>query len=202
MKGKFIVFDGCDFTGKSTQIKQTSDYLHKKNIRHIITREPGGSPIGEEIRKIVLQEGKKIHSKTEFLLFIASRAEHLYAKIIPAINSGTWVICDRFLPSTFVYQGILRGIDKNLIIKTHKELFDDLKPDLTLIFDMEPQDILERMAKNHLRGLNAYDAQTLEEITKIRSGFIEFTKTMDGYTIINANQNEEKVFTDIISSLI
>lgn len=202
MKGQFVVLDGCDFTGKSTQIKKISDYLHTKDIKHITTREPGGVPISEEIRQMVLQDGKKIHPKAELLLFMASRAEHLYTKIIPAINSGTWVICDRFLASTFVYQGVLRGIDKNIIIKMHKELFEDFMPDLTFILDMNPVDILARTTKNHLRGLNDYDSQTLEEITKIRNGFIEFANMKQNCVIIDTNQSDDKVFTDIISSLI
>ena len=201
MQGKFIVFEGCDFTGKSTQIKLLGKYLEKQGIKYITTREPGGIPLAEEIRKLIMHEGKKAHKITELLLFMASRSEHLFAKIIPALENGTWVLCDRFIPSTIVYQGFLGGLETDIITKTHELLFSDknFSPNLTLILDMEPEEILERMTQNHLRGLNSYDSQNLQQITKIRDGYLKYHKIDGNSQIINVHQTQENVLQDIIS---
>lgn len=206
MQGKFIVFEGCDFTGKSTQIKLLGNHLEKQDIKYIATREPGGVPIAEEIRKLIMYEGKKAHKMTELLLFLAARCEHMFAKIIPALENGTWVLCDRYIPSTAVYQGILGGTSLETINAIHElTLQNRARANLTLIFDMEPQEILNRMTQNYLRGLNSYDSQNLEQITKIREGYLAVHQTLKkqgrNSTIINANQKEEKVFAEILAKI-
>jgi dTMP kinase len=209
MQGKFIVFEGCDFTGKSTQITLLGKHLEKQGIKYITTREPGGVPFGEEIRKLIMSEGKKVHKITELLLFMAARSEHLFAKIIPTIENGTWVLCDRFIPSTIVYQGILGGLEIDVILKAHELLFGNntksFFPDLILIFDMQPKQILERMTQNYLRGFNSYDSQNLEQITKIRDGYLTVLEAMqtqgENCKKINANQPKENVLADIISAV-
>lgn len=202
MQGKFIVFEGCDFTGKSTQIKLVGEHLAKQGIKYITTREPGGVPLAEEIRKLIMHEGKKAHKMTELLLFMAARCEHLFAKIMPALENGTWVLCDRFIPSTLVYQGFLGGLDQEMIGKSHDLLFSNaVLPNLTLIFDMEPSAILERMTQKSLRGFNSYDSQNLEQITKIREGYLAYHKTDVNSKLINANQTEEMVLAEIISQI-
>ena len=206
MQGKFIVFEGCDFTGKSTQIKLLGNHLKKQGIQYITTREPGGVPLAEEIRKLIMYEGKKAHKMTELLLFLAARCEHMFAKIIPAIENGTWVLCDRYIPSTAVYQGILGGTSLETINAIHElTLQNRARANLTLIFDMPPSAILERMTQNSLRGINSYDSQNLEQITQIREGYLAVNQTLKtqgrNSTIINANQKEEMVLAEIISQI-
>jgi len=200
MKGKFIVLDGCDFTGKSTQIQKIASYLRSRNIKHITTREPGGTQIGEQIRAVVLENGKQLHSSTELLLFMASRSEHIYSKIIPMLEQGISIICDRFLASSFVYQGILRGASSSVIFNLHREIFNNLQPDTMFILDMQPEQILERMQEVAFRGCNSYDSTKLEEIVKIRNGFLAFAKTQQ-CKVIDANQEQEEVFEHMLDSI-
>lgn len=200
MKGKFIVIDGCDFTGKSTQIQKIASYLRNNNIKHITTREPGGTQFGEQIREIILEKGKSLHPYTELMLFFASRSEHINAKIKPMLSQGVSIICDRFLPSTFVYQGILRGISKEVITNLHNTLLDNFKPDIAFILDIPADVILERMQAVFFHGCNSYDSKTLEEINAIRNGFLEFAEK-EGGIIIDANKSHDEVSQDIIAKI-
>lgn len=195
MKGKFIVLDGCDFTGKSTQIQRIATYLRNNNIKHITTREPGGTEFGEQIREIILEKGKNLHHYTELLLFLSARCEHIHNKIIPMLEQGISIICDRFLASTYVYQCILRNIPVEVVLDIHKKIMRNFQPDITFIMDMHPADIMNRM-KIVARTQNSYDSKTIEEIEIIRNGFLEFAK-YSNYTIINANQDEVRVFEGI-----
>ena len=200
MKGKFIVIDGCDFTGKSTQIQKIASYLRNKNIKHITTREPGGTKFGEQIREIILESGKKLHPYTELLLFMSSRSEHIYGKIIPMLEQGISIICDRFLASSFVYQGVLHGVPSEVILSVHKTILNNFQPNLTFIMDMNPEIILQRMQAVAFKGCNAYDSTQLKEIAQIRNGFLEFTKIQE-CTIVDANQEQEKVFEVILRKI-
>lgn len=196
MKGKFIVLDGCDFAGKTTQIKKISEYLSGKNIKHIITREPGGTEIGENIRHLVLHNTSKLTPNAELLIFTALRSQHIQTKIKPLIEDGVFIICDRFLASTFVYQGILRGIEKDIISYTHSTFVENIQPDATFILDVDPNISFNRMKLTCKTQHNIYDSTDVEEIEKIRNGFLEFTKLYPCH-IINANQDSDTVFYDI-----
>ena len=196
MAGKFITIDGCDFTGKSTQIQKIAYSLQEKNIKHVTTREPGGTEFGEDIRSIIMQYGKNIHPYSEFLLFASARCEHINAKIKPMLLEGISIICDRYLASSFVYQGILRNVSHEVIFNLHKTMLWNCVPHITFILDMEPEKILQRMNDSILRGFNSYDSQTICEITKIRNGFLEFAKS-NNCIIINADQAEDAVFQEI-----
>jgi dTMP kinase len=200
MKGKFIVLDGCDFTGKSTQIQKIASYLRSNNIKHITTREPGGTHFGEQIREIILEKGKSLHANTELMLFLASRSEHIHTKIKPMLEQGVSIVCDRFLPSTFVYQGILRGVSKDMILNLHNEIAGNITPDITFILDITPETILKRMEAVMFHGCNSYDSKTVEDISKIRNGFLEFAQ-IDGSCVIDASADHNLVYCDILDKL-
>lgn len=136
MKGKFIVLEGPDRCGKSTQAKLLYNYLLEKGFDVVLTREPGGTPTAEKIRQIVLEPGLDVRPVAELLLYEASRAQHTQEKIIPALQEGKIVICERYTMSTCAYQGYARGLDLNLIETVNHIATSGLKPDLTIVFLM------------------------------------------------------------------
>ncbi len=200
MKGKFIVLDGCDFTGKSTQIQKIAAHLRSKNIKHITTREPGGTQFGEQLREVILETGKNLHPQTELMLFFAARNEHVHTKILPMLEQGISIICDRFLASSFVYQGILRGISTETILTLHRMLMGDIKPHITFILDITPEKILERMETVMFHGCNSYDSKTIGDISKIRNGFLEFANKQQ-CEIIDASKTYDEVSNIILQKV-
>jgi len=203
MLGKFIVIEGCDFTGKSTQIKKIASFLREQGVKHITTREPGGTVFGEQIRELIFGNGKNIDPITEILLFMASRNEHMSSKIMPMLSSEISVVCDRYFASTFVYQSILRNIPQNIVVEL-QSMVSKITPDLTIILDMQPDEILARMEAVRFKGFNSYDSKELSEITQIRNGFIEFAEkfgTSHNVVVVNANQSYENVSLEILTQI-
>ncbi|MBO4686980.1 MAG: dTMP kinase, partial [Clostridiales bacterium] len=141
MKGLFVTFEGIDGSGKSTQISMLSEDLKKKGIPFILIREPGATPIGEKIRTILLDKANsKMHARTELLLYEAARAQIVEERIRPELEKGTVVICDRFYDSTVAYQGYARGLDLDAIGYLNRWSTDELKPDITFLFDL-PEEV-------------------------------------------------------------
>ncbi len=136
MKGKFIVLEGPDRCGKSTQAKLLYNYLLERGFDVVLTREPGGTPTAEKIRQIVLEPGLDVRPVAELLLYEASRAQHTQEKILPALQEGKVVICERYTMSTCAYQGYARGLDLDMINTLNQIATTGLKPDLTLVFLM------------------------------------------------------------------
>ena len=145
MKGRFITFEGCEGSGKSTQIRLLSKRLKKQGISHIVTREPGGSDIAEQIRNIILN-GKNIAmcDECEALLYAAARAQHLREVVQPALNRGTLVLCDRFVDSSLAYQGYARGLGLDFVREINSFAMRDFRPDVTLFLDISPRAAFER----------------------------------------------------------
>ena len=169
-RGKFITFEGGEGAGKSTQAKRLAERLESKGIATLVTREPGGTALGEDIRGLILKDRPQ-DPLTELLLFAAARAEHMTAVIRPALDEGTWVISDRFIDSTRVYQGKLYAIEPDLIALLERYTVGHDLPDLTLILDLPPEAGLERAAG---RGtLSRYDAERIETHETLRQGFLE-----------------------------
>ena len=138
MMGTFITFEGIEGSGKSTQISLLANYLTARGIRHVLTREPGGTVIGDQIRKILLDPANRLLDPTaELLLYGASRAQHLREIILPALASGMIVLCDRFSDATLAYQGYGRGLDIELIRSLDRIVTAGMRPDLTVLFDIE-----------------------------------------------------------------
>ena len=149
----FISFEGIEGSGKTTHVKHTLRFLQDKGHDCVITREPGGTRIGEKIRAILLDPlSKDMDPLTELLLYTADRAQHIKEYILPLLSDGKMVLCDRYYDATLAYQGFARGLDIGLIEKMHKLLFENLKPDITLLLDLPPEIGLERAWKQINNG--------------------------------------------------
>lgn len=139
MRGKFITLEGIDGAGKTTQLAWLAGYLARRGIAHKVTREPGGTPLGEKLRAILLDRSQCLHPETEALLMFAARREHLAKVVIPALETGVWVICDRFTDATYAYQAGGSGLPWEKIAVLESWVQGDLQPDLTLYLDVPPQ---------------------------------------------------------------
>jgi dTMP kinase len=187
-RGRFITFEGGEGSGKSTQIKTLAKRLDGAKLRNMVTREPGGSPGAEIIRHILLSGmGKLLGPEAETLLFAAARDDHVHTVIAPALDQGTWVLCDRFFDSTRAYQGSLGKVDPELLNAMQRVTIGDLKPDLTIILDV-PVDIgMQRAAAR--RGAGAPDRFEAEDV-KFHEGL------RDVYRQIAAAEPERCVLID------
>ena len=190
--GKFITLEGIDGSGKTTQGKILKEKLNNIGKEVLFTREPGGVKGAEEIRELLVQGDKDRWSNiTEILLFFASRRHHLEKTLLPAINEGKIVICDRFTDSTIIYQGRDNLHLKELIIKLNNSVIGII-PDLTLIIDVDPNKALNRGLKRRSKELR-FETFGLEFQTKARNGYISLSKTDKRYQLIDGNNTEEKV---------
>jgi dTMP kinase len=194
----FISFEGIEGSGKSTQARLLYEYLSKKGYTVILTGEPGGTEIGLKIRELLLSvEHKGMIPITELLLYNASRVEHIKEIILPAINRGAIVITDRFSDSTIAYQGYGRGIDLNLISSIERAVTGGLRPDITILLDLDVEIGLKRN-----RGINKTDRLELEDIEfhkKVRSGYLEIAaKEPERIKVIDASQNIEVIHNRIV----
>ncbi|MCH5147060.1 MAG: dTMP kinase [Clostridiales bacterium] len=145
MRGKFVTFEGCEGSGKSTQLRFLGEYLMETGVDFIMTREPGGSPIAEDIRKIILNGSyTEMCDECEALLYAAARLQHLKEVVEPALSAGKLVICDRYVDSSFAYQGYARGLGAEFIKKINSFALEKYPPDLTVFLDISPQDAFAR----------------------------------------------------------
>ena len=190
-RGKFITFEGGEAAGKSTQVKLLAARLEGAGVGTLVTREPGGTDLGEDIRALILKDRPQ-DPVTELLLFAAARAEHMTAVIRPALDEGTWVISDRFMDSTRVYQGKLYSVEPELIAQLEKYTVSPDFPDLTLILDLPAEAGHERA---HARGtLSRYDAERIETHETLRQGFLEIAeREPDRCVLIDGNLSPENV---------
>lgn len=168
-RGRLITLEGGEGTGKSTQASKLADALRAKGIEVVVTREPGGTPLAERIRALVLDE-KPAAASAEFLLFAAARSEHIAALIAPALKRGAWVVCDRYIDSTRVYQGDIAGISRDLVMAIEQFCVAPWFPDLTIVLDV-PVDVAA--ARVATRGaLTRFDAAGAQRHDAIRRGFL------------------------------
>lgn len=180
MQGKFITFEGSEGCGKSTQIEILADWLKQHDIPAIILREPGGTKLGEAIRHLLKHDpaGFGMTSEAELLLFAASRAELVRKIILPALSQGQWVICDRFLDSTLVYQGLARGLPLDILQTINHFASDGYLPDLTLLLDLELEEARNRIMRR-VRPVGETDRiESLPEefFQKVREGYLALAK--------------------------
>ena len=194
-RGRFITLEGGEGVGKSTQAKRLAERLARHDIPVVVTREPGGTPVGEDVRSLILKDRPK-DPVTELLLFAAARAEHMTSVIRPALDEGTWVISDRFIDSTRVYQGKLYGLEPEFISLLERYTVAPDFPDLTLILDLPANAGVER-AQN--RGtLSRYDAERIETHEILRKGFLEIaTHEPRRCVLIDANLPVSSVETAV-----
>jgi len=177
MRGSFITFEGIEGSGKSTQIALLAKYLTLSGTRITLTREPGGTPIGDQVRKILLDPANRMLDPTaELLLYAASRAQHLHEVILPRLAEGTTVLCDRFSDATLAYQGYGRGLDREMIRTLDRIVTTGMRPDLTLLFDINSSvGITRARGRNDSRGLEAEARFENEELAfhdRVRQGYL------------------------------
>lgn len=198
-KGKFIVFEGGEGSGKTTILEMIYDYLITKGIECIKTREPGGIKISENIREIILdKDNTNMDSKTEALLYAAARRQHLVEKVIKALNEGKVVLCDRFIFSSLAYQGYARDLGIEEIYNINKFAIDEYMPDLNILFDIDPKIGLARINKNSNREVNRLDLEKLDFHYKVREGYnILANKYNENFIKINAEETIEEVFEKV-----
>jgi dTMP kinase len=203
-----ITFEGIEGSGKTTQIKHVARFLKKIGKASIITREPGGTNIGIQIRTILLDSrNKNIDPISELLLYVADRVQHAREVIIPGLASGKLVLCDRFFDATLVYQGFARGLDIVLIRKLHHMMLDNLTPDVTLLLDLPPEMGLSRAWKQINQKIRSGSETRFEEERllfheKVRSGYLKLAQAEpDRFSIIDAALGEEQVRDDILKTL-
>jgi dTMP kinase len=201
MNNYFITLEGIEGAGKSTAVKFLANFLQKKNIDFILTREPGGTEIAEKIRKVLLEHYQEpMHPDTEMLLYFAGRAQHLNQVIIPALKKGQWVICDRFTDATYAYQGGGRGLSKEKITILEQWVQGDLRPNYTLLFDVSVDIGLDRLKKN--RVLDRFEIEKKSFFEKIRHCYLERAKKEPNrFYIVDANKNLEDVEKQVTTIL-
>lgn len=194
MRGRFITFEGIDGAGKSTQIDVIEATLRARGLEVIRTREPGGTPLGEVIRKELLSVS--MDPATETLLFFASRAEHIAQVIRPALERGAWVLSDRFTDATYAYQVGGRGFPAEKVEELERWTHGDLQPDRTVLFDIEPEVAAKRVAQ--ARNLDRFEKENLDFFTRVRNAYLTRAKqSPDRFLIVNSMQDKETV-SDIL----
>jgi len=200
-KAKFITFEGVDGAGKSTHLAWFTDALRQHGIDLVLTREPGGTPLGEKLREILLHE--PMHAETEAMLMFAARREHLEQVIRPALEQGTWVVSDRFSDASFAYQGGGRGVSTAKLEQLERWVQDDLQPDLTLLFDIPIEVARQRLASN--ASLDRFELEHGEFFERVRQAYLaRAAKMPQRFIVIQAEKSISEVkqkLSEVIATL-
>ena len=201
MKGKFITFEGIDGAGKSSHVEWLAGWLRARGITVQVTREPGGTPLGEKLRELLLNDA--MHLETETLLMFAARREHLAQRIEPALMAGEWVICDRFSDASYAYQGGGRGLERSKLQALEHWVHGHLQPDLTLLFDLPLEVARERIALAE-RVLDRFEQERADFHERVRLAYVERAHAHPGrIKQIDANQpldNIRKLLEQIVTT--
>ena len=191
MRGKFITLEGIEGSGKSTSLDTISKILHTLDIEFIITKEPGGGPLGKDLRKILLDKKTSISPEVELLLMMADRKNHIDSIVEPSLKKGVWVISDRYLDSSYAYQGGGRQIDTSKI-DLLTELLKLPIPDLTILFDLSPEIALQR-AKNRSE-LDRFESEPIDFHQRIREAYLNLANdNVERYVVIDASKDIQNV---------
>lgn len=199
--GKFVCVEGLEGVGKSTNLAFITDWMFRRNISHIVTREPGGTPIAEEVRALLLtKRPEPVDSMCELLLVFAARAQHVNTKIRPSLEDGLWVVTDRFTDSTFAYQGAGRGLPLDHISQLETLVQQGLKPDLTILLDAPAEVGMQRAV---VRGeLDRFESERLSFFTRAREVYLSrAAERPEHYLIVDATQPLDAVQRDIVAGL-
>ncbi len=199
----FIVFEGLDHSGKSTLIQSVSKELKKKNVEFTVTREPGGTSLGEKIREVVLDPyGESISPETEILLISSSRRDHIEKVIIPSLEAGKWVICDRFCSSTVAFQGAGRGISLEQVKWLNQfTVPEDLTPDLWILLDMP---VAEKERRSHLKGHSSdrFEIQDRMFHQRVRECYLSMAKeNKHSWIVLNALLSTKELTDQVIEEI-
>lgn len=202
MKGHFITLEGGEGSGKTTIIPSLSEALEQRGYRVLITREPGGIPISEQIREVILDSSNTtMNGRTEVLLYAAARTQHLVEKVIPALEKGWVVLCDRFIDSSLAYQGYARGIGIDEVLKINAFAIQNCMPELTLFLDIRPEEGLKRIAMNKDRETNRLDRETITFHKKVYEGYQLLVNQFSRIQAIDASQKVESVGIEALSTV-
>jgi dTMP kinase len=203
MKGCFFSFEGPDGAGKTTMIAKLETFLREKGFAVLSTREPGGVRIAEAIRSIILNpDHTEMDGRTEALLYAAARRQHLLEKIIPALEAGNIVLCDRFVDSSLAYQGFARGLGVDEILQINQFAIDGYFPALTIYFDIDPKMGLERIQKNKKREINRLDMESLSFHYKVREGYLKLAERFSERIVtIDASKPVDEVFAMTVTAV-
>ena len=195
MEGKFITLEGIEGSGKSTSLETISKRLTEEKIEFIVTKEPGGGPLGPPLRNLLLNKDTKISPQVELLLMMADRKNHLEEIILPNIKKGIWVISDRYLDSTYAYQGGGRLLDISQIDKI-SEILDLRVPDLTILFDIAPEVSMERAKKRS--DLDRFESEPIDFHKRIRETYLTLAERYNSrYAVVNSSLGFEEVELEI-----
>lgn len=205
-KGLFITFEGPDGSGKTTIIKELYKNLNKRfKNKVVLTREPGGNKniIAESIRNILLNTDSKISYRAEALLFAASRAQHIDDFIVPSLKKGKIILCDRFVHSSYVYQGIGRKLGIDNIKKINEFAMSNIKPDLTIFLMINPIDALNRIKKDKNREINRLDKEKVNLHKQVYQGYLKLIKSenKNKFFVVDANKTVDEITDEILKFL-
>ena len=200
----FITLEGPEGSGKTTAVEFAVKKLEEMGYQIVRTREPGGTPIAEQIRNVILdKQNTAMDPRTEALLYAASRRQHLVEKVWPAIKEGKIVICDRYLDSSLAYQGGARGLGIDEILNINLFATENTWPDLTLLFDIKPEIGLQRISANANREVNRLDLEKIDFHNKVRDSFLLLAKRYpERFIIIDASRDREQVAKDTLEAIL
>jgi len=201
MRGQFITLEGGEGVGKSTNLTAITSWLSERGIDHLVTREPGGTPLAEEIRGLLLApRDEPMAEASELLLMFAARAQHIATVIEPALAAGRWVVCDRFTDATRAYQGSGRGLSQRLIDSLAALVHGELTPDLTVLLDLPVEQGLARAGE---RGaLDRFELENLDFFQRVRAGYLQLAAAEpQRFAVIDAGQPLAAVQRDLLAAL-
>jgi dTMP kinase len=191
--GKFITLEGTEGVGKTTNLIHVRNWLEQQGVDVVVSREPGGTPLAEEIREVLLaQRNEAFDAVAELLLIFSARAQHLSGVIRPALERGAWVLCDRFTDATYAYQGAGRGLDKATILQLEAMVQQGLQPDLTIVLDIEVETGLQRAS--HRGVLDRFEREEVSFFERVRAGYRErVAAAPERYALVDAGNPLEDV---------
>jgi dTMP kinase len=192
MRGRFITLEGIDGAGKSTHLRWIARFLKSRGIRVKVTREPGGTPAGESLRRLVLGRGRRLHAETETLLMFAARREHLDRVIVPALERGDWILCDRFTDATYAYQSGGSGVGWDKVGVLEQWVQQGLQPDLTILFDVSPQIGKQRAGRK--RSPDRFEREQAAYYVRVRDAYLRRAKENPGrFRVLDAHGSQDDV---------
>lgn len=197
-RGHFITFEGIDGAGKSTQIDFAAARLRERGIDVVVTREPGGTEIGEALRELVLR--RPMSARTETLLVFAARAQHVEQVIAPALAAGRWIVCDRFTDATYAYQSGGRGVPEAAVAALERWVHPDLQPDLTFLFDVAPDVAAQRLSA--ARAADRFEAEQRDFFARVRAVYLERARRFPArFVVLDGTQPPDAVRARLVEAL-
>ncbi|MBE3597052.1 MAG: dTMP kinase [Hydrogenibacillus sp.] len=202
-KGRLIAFEGIEGAGKSTAAQTTAAWLRARGIEVVLTREPGGVSLGEALRRLLLDHrGEGLDPLTEALLFAAARRQHVAEKIAPTLAAGNWVLVDRYVDSSLVYQGLVGGAGLSAVRAINDLAVGDCRPDVTVLLDLSPDMALRRMAADRKRTLSRFDRRSLEFHQAVREGYLRLAQEApERFIVVDAAQPAAEVGAAVVDAL-